>query len=651
MASKSSKKTGPPKRESKVMESIRKIAESQGINVEDLNLPRDIEWSLTPFFSKELDSKSQRPCRKSKQDEKKTTQKWKDNTGRKLNIYHTVNQHAKNRAELTPFASEVLTRRLREDAFLYILDEHLPIKYSRAQSQLFPCRSKLTVSEKSSCLALPFRADFQNSFVRQLDHVLLTLPCLFAKIPAIRLLDLLKWYTHQGDRRMNEAYRLFWHKHIIVDCWLTLASLFNWIILSAPPLPGHMIVYRGDGHLPRVSERDVIAVTNFVSTSWSAKIALTFLGRDVEALALYEIVLPSGFPVLSFGTIPGDISQFQDEDELLLPATLDVNGLVRTYGFKVHSSRMAEFPGKKKAIIMRMYPVLLSANSNFKTDDDVWGLKVKHQAKYAERKHVIPVAAQDSLEYDGFFWFRPLPYETETYDEADEQEEEQEEEEEKKYQKGKTQQQSMKFLKAAESKSWKYMTEGQRESRFEETKDSHRSDELTLDKAKKLMTTISEAKDKLAELEAEHKNKKRKIAQQKQTIQDREAELQFFPRDLQDIVRLTSKLHLAEQDYWTHRNTAEGPKFKLVMDETQEAKDAAVARYQDELKKSHAKEEKVQERKEEKTPNKEIIRQDIRSQRFLVTESFFKKATDQMAELVFQAKFDNIHDDICASMS
>ena len=92
-----------------------------------------------------------------------------------------------------------------------------------------------------------------------------------------------------------------------------------------------------------------------------------------DACFFSEYVLPPGFPLLRIGHRKQELrSSSPEEDEMLLPATMDLNGLVQTYGFKLRSTRVVHL-GARKLRVFRFVPVMLEPDTLARrTDIDVW---------------------------------------------------------------------------------------------------------------------------------------------------------------------------------------------------------------------------------------------------------------------------------------
>lgn len=234
-------------------------------------------------------------------------------------------------------------------------------------------------------------------------------------------------WTDKCDRRFNEAYRLFWQENIVVDDWLAIAAWFNWIILSAPTVSHAVKVWRAEPRLPNYAKGTVIPIRRFVATSLSLAACITsgFFDEKQRCCA-YEIVLPPQFPLLSIFSL--GFSHYEDEVEILLPATFDASGLNPTYGLQIIGQKTVTvdlfeykdgvlFQGyiedtkerlqhkaiKYEVTVFVCVPVLMSGSSKSFSDVDVWEGSLRQQFS----KSKAPNIQTKKKHYEEPFWKQP----------------------------------------------------------------------------------------------------------------------------------------------------------------------------------------------------------------------------------------------------
>ena len=185
---------------------------------------------------------------------------------------------------------------------------------------------------------------------------------------------LLLWKAASTFKQISRTYLLWFTRNIVTDCWLQMVQMFNWFILSSPPLENPLIVYRGEPMFPKLYKLKsgvmVIPVEQILATSLSAPIAAGFTSENSSIrCCLYEIVLPPGFPIFSVDALLREekyqeFAKFSGEDEVLLPATLDPDGLRLTYGLQIYSTNTdlkLEIDGELMTFhITRVFPVPLN---------------------------------------------------------------------------------------------------------------------------------------------------------------------------------------------------------------------------------------------------------------------------------------------------
>lgn len=169
--------------------------------------------------------------------------------------------------------------------------------------------------------------------------------CTFTAFDEITAPGLINLWSRYGDQRMNSAYRLFFNNRIVTKCWLQLAILLNYLILSAPPLQFARVFYRGERTLPETfgDNKGLIRVDNIWAVTDSRDVATVFAGKKG---IVYQIHLPPGFPAIPLSQLGlSEEEAFASEYEYLLPATLDAFGMNRTLAYRViqwhkHSNRI-----------------------------------------------------------------------------------------------------------------------------------------------------------------------------------------------------------------------------------------------------------------------------------------------------------------------
>jgi hypothetical protein len=186
--------------------------------------------------------------------------------------------------------------------------------------------------------------------------------CAYTKQQHMTPISLLNLWTRHGDERIVQASRIFFAHNIIVKCWFQIAMILNMTILSAPRANYPLVFYRYEKLSPlthtdlvvsktqnegvggggsRGARKRYIQVNNIWAVSDDFSTTVTMAGfYDI----VYEILVPTGFPVLSVTRLGA--SSYAYEDEWLLPATMDPLGLVRTFAYEYLGTRMRQIDKK-----------------------------------------------------------------------------------------------------------------------------------------------------------------------------------------------------------------------------------------------------------------------------------------------------------------
>lgn len=199
-----------------------------------------------------------------------------------------------------------------------------------------------------------------------IKNVLVTnLDCVMARFFSFTPEILRRWYKRRGDEILNLALRLYFNQAVVVECWLSMACFWNWIILMMPPLKAPLVVYRGMSTAPFPTRltNALVAVSGFWSTSAHPEIAANFTGPNC---CLFEIHLPTGFPVLMIDEV-SEVFHFYKEYELLLPYTMDTLGLAPTFAMQIfgvrnmtlQTSSTSRRGGVRTFQVIQLRPVLL----------------------------------------------------------------------------------------------------------------------------------------------------------------------------------------------------------------------------------------------------------------------------------------------------